>query len=208
MKGNEILAFKSNEAIAIVTGNNTGKLVMHSAENGLMCEMANIACINGGDILEIGFGLGLSATHVQTKTNINSHTIIEVHPLIYERAIKNWKPKIENTKIILSDWWNVLPFENKLFDGIIHDTHNDSRIHLFLDKVQPNSKKGTIVSFFEYPQYDSRLGIYEYTDSKNEWENLPYKEYRGFYNNKFPIKYSIWNGSEWYTKNINLVDSK
>jgi spermidine synthase len=208
MTGKELLAFDKNNAIAIVKSNNKGQLVMHKAENGLMCKMASIACSNGGDILEIGFGLGLSANRVQSKSNVTSHTIIEVHPEIFDRAIKYWKPKIPNTSIIMGDWWNILPFNNRLFDGIIHDTHNDNNIHLFLNKVEPNCKKGTIVSFFEYPAYDSRIGIIEYEDILNEWQDLPYREYRGFYDKKFPLKYSVWDGIKWTSENINLANSK
>jgi spermidine synthase len=198
MKGNELLAFDKNDAIGIVTSPDTIKYVMHRAENGLMCEMASIACSNGGDILEIGFGLGLSASEVQNKPNVTSHTIIEVHPIIFDRATKYWKPKIKNTCIMLGDWWDILPLKNKSFDGIIHDTHYDSNIHLFLDKVQPNCKKGTIVSFFEYPRFDSRIGVIEYEDKIDEWHGLPYKEYRSFYDKKFPLKYSIWDGMKWH----------
>ena len=208
MNGKEILAFKeSDEAIGILIKDDTVKLVMHKAENGLMCEMASLACKNGGDILEIGFGLGLSASEVQKNKNVTSHTIIEVHPDIFDRAIKKWKP-YKKTNIIQSDWWDLLPLKDKKFDGIIHDTHNDDKIHLFLDKVTPNCKIGTIVVFFEYPREDERIGIWEYIDLNNEWDSLPYKEYRSFFNNRFELKYSIWDGNKWSDENINLDNSK
>ncbi|MBC8386820.1 MAG: hypothetical protein H8E13_02070 [Actinobacteria bacterium] len=38
-----------------------------------------------GDVLEIGFGLGLSATQFQ-KYKINSHTIIECHPTAIKKT--------------------------------------------------------------------------------------------------------------------------
>lgn len=200
MNGKETIAFKENyEGIGILIDSNTIEYVMHVGESGLMYEMASLACKNGGDILEIGFGLGLSASAVQKNKKVTSHTIVEVHPEIFDKAIKNWKP-VKKTGIILADWWNVLPINDKLFDGIIHDTHKDDKIHLFLDKIIPNCKVGTIVVFFEYPTEDERVGIWKYKSDKNEWNNLPYREYKGFYNNTFHLKYSVWDGEKWGTK--------
>lgn len=40
-------------------------------------------CEGGGDILEIGFGMGISAGHIQANS-ITSHTIVENHPQVIE----------------------------------------------------------------------------------------------------------------------------
>ena len=45
--------------------------------NNLHRKYAEVICKNGGDILEIGFGMGISATHIQSY-DINSHTSIEI----------------------------------------------------------------------------------------------------------------------------------
>ena len=50
-------------------------LVMHVAETDVMKEFAKVVTQNGGDILEIGFGMAISANEIQTY-NIQSHTII------------------------------------------------------------------------------------------------------------------------------------
>ena len=50
--------------------------VMGSWEDPLMKRHAEVACENGGDILEIGFGMGISANYIQQQ-NPDSHTIIE-----------------------------------------------------------------------------------------------------------------------------------
>lgn len=49
--------------------------------------LASIVTKNGGDILEVAFGLGISADFIRQHTNIKSHTIIECHPDV----IKNCK---------------------------------------------------------------------------------------------------------------------
>ena len=53
--------------------------VMMNWEDSIMKASADYVCENGGDILEIGFGMGISAGYIQAN-NINSHTIIENHP--------------------------------------------------------------------------------------------------------------------------------
>ena len=55
--------------------------VMMDWEDEIMKASADYICENGGDILEIGFGMGISAGYIQAN-NINSHTIIEKHPQI------------------------------------------------------------------------------------------------------------------------------
>ena len=42
-------------------------------EDGLMKKHADYVCSNGGDILEIGFGMGISANYIQ-QNNPASHT--------------------------------------------------------------------------------------------------------------------------------------
>ena len=43
--------------------------VMHDWETPIMHRMAEFVCEEGGDIIEFGFGMGISATHMQ-KQNI------------------------------------------------------------------------------------------------------------------------------------------
>ena len=188
MDGEEYLFFYPD---AIYTNNGQSDCVMHIGEKKLMEFMASLACINGGDILEVGFGLNLSANEVQNKKTVTSHTIIEVHPEIYERAIF-WKKNKKNTEILLGDWYEILPLKNKVFDGIIHDTHNDMNIPKFLDIVKPNCKEGTIVVFFENQSNDSRLREIKFDMKPDDVQVLPYKD--SFRNNNYTLKYSVFNG--------------
>ena len=59
-------------------------IIMHEWETDLMRQHAEFVCSLGGDILEIGFGMGISAGFIQ-KQGIKSHTIIELHPQIAEK---------------------------------------------------------------------------------------------------------------------------
>ena len=49
--------------------------VMMDWETDVMSASAAYVCGNGGDILEIGFGMGISADYIQSHS-ISSHTIV------------------------------------------------------------------------------------------------------------------------------------
>ena len=64
------------------------------------------ACIDKlqpkGDVLEIGFGMGYSATQIQ-KYKPKSHTIIEMDPLVIKR-LKKWAKDYDNIIIVEGTW--------------------------------------------------------------------------------------------------------
>jgi hypothetical protein len=45
-------------------------------------------CSSGGDVLNVGFGMGLVDTAIQ-KRKPKSHTIIEAHPGVYEKMLRD-----------------------------------------------------------------------------------------------------------------------
>ena len=96
--------------------------VMMSWEDSIMKASADYVCENGGDILEIGFGMGISADHIQSNS-IDSHTIIENHPQVIEKA-KAWASGKSNVTIIEGGWYDV---KNSLstYDGVFYDTWGD-----------------------------------------------------------------------------------
>ena len=55
------------------------KPVMVSWEDPIMKDAAALICKGGGKILNIGFGLGLIDTYIQSH-NVDEHWIIEAHP--------------------------------------------------------------------------------------------------------------------------------
>ena len=195
MEGYEKLIF-TKDAILIDEPFSTGGAVMHVGEKDLMDKLAEIVTVNGGDILEIGFGMHLSADAIQSNPNVTSHTIIEVHPQQYEKALEWAKLQKIKTTIILGDWFEVLPLSDIKFDGILHDTHLDSNIPKFLDYVVENCKKGTIVGFFEYLRFDTRLNGYRVKINESDYETLPYKDNFGYINNQFELKYTTFDGSK------------
>ena len=100
----------------------TKETVMHSWEKPIMEAKADFVCGNGGHILELGFGMGISATTIQSH-NIKSHTICEIHPQIIKN-LKEWAKDKSNVIILEGDWYDNID-KMKKYDGILFDTHKD-----------------------------------------------------------------------------------
>tara|TARA_Y100000310_G_scaffold207732_1_gene208256 strand:+ start:294 stop:1010 length:717 start_codon:yes stop_codon:yes gene_type:complete len=129
------------------------EIIMADWEAPIMKKHADIMCnstqtYGGKDILEIGFGLGLSATYVQEMCDINSHTIIERHPQIAENA-RHWAKDKVGVKIIESDWWDVRN-EFSMYDGIFYDAEYDPHLENFWDSIKMTIKEGGIFTFFSH----------------------------------------------------------
>jgi hypothetical protein len=194
MKGTEQLIIQEN--VIRLSTDNDNTAVMHAAEKSLMEKLAEITTKNGGDILEIGFGMNLSADAIQAHPRVTSHTIIEIHPVQYERALQWAKQQNKPTTVLLGDWIDLLPLEGKKFDGVLHDTHLDPNVPRFLDYVAGNCKPGTVVGFFEYPKFDTRLNGVRFSLDEKDLKDLPYGENIFFRDNQFELKYTVFDGKQ------------
>mgnify|MGYP003137003860 FL=1 len=105
-----------------------GYIVMHRWETPIMKMMAEWACANTGDILEVGYGMGICANFIQQHP-IVSHTIVEKDPEVFEK-LQDWSKDKPNVKLIKGDWYKN---QDKLetYDGIMFDTYADMNIHYF-----------------------------------------------------------------------------
>lgn len=91
------------------------KAVMMEWERPLMEAHAKAVCSAGGQILNIGFGMGLVDNAIQ-QYKPTSHTIVEAHPDVYNRMLSlGWGEK-ENVKIIFGRWQDVLD-QLESYDG-------------------------------------------------------------------------------------------
>ena len=109
------LTFESDK-ITYVNSSNQTLEVMMDWEDTIMSASAAYACEGGGDILEIGFGMGISATYIQAHT-INSHTIIENHPQVILKA-QAWAAVKPNVTIMEEQHGGVV-MKNFLWDLIM-----------------------------------------------------------------------------------------
>ena len=60
--------------------------VMQRWEDNYMKSLAALVTSQGGKILEVGFGMGISAGYIQKSKTIKSHTVIECHPAMFANA--------------------------------------------------------------------------------------------------------------------------
>ena len=88
----------------------------------LMEAMAEIAARSGGDVLEIGFGLGVSASLMQ-RHGVRSHTIVECNPSVIERY-EQWLGAYpgRNIRMVPGLWQDVIG-ELGQFDSIFFHTY-------------------------------------------------------------------------------------
>jgi hypothetical protein len=111
--------------------------VMMDWEDELMKASADYICQRGGDILEIGFGMGISANYIQSHP-IRSHTIVENHPEVIPR-LNEWaldKPNV----IVVSDGWYQSLQSLSTYDGVLYDTFGDED-NQFFGEVLPSLVK-------------------------------------------------------------------
>ena len=122
--------------------------VMMEWERPIMKQAAFDICKNGGDILNVGFGMGIIDSYIQ-EYPIKSHTIIEGHPDIQKKIIADGWAKKPNVILIFDQWQNVIDNLPK-YDGIYFDTWADNQIP-FDEKVPNILKPNGIYSFFNSP---------------------------------------------------------
>ena len=99
--------------------------VMQRWEDNYMKSLAAITTSLGGDILEIGFGMGISAGYIQNSKKVNSHTIIECHPSIISFAKSMFYRELKNGKMeLLEGFWEEVTskLKSKSFEGIFFDS--------------------------------------------------------------------------------------
>lgn len=84
-----------------------------------MERMAAEVCHNLGDVLEVGFGMGISAGLIQ-RHRPKSHTIVECHPQILER-LHRWAADRFGVRVVEGMWQDVIDSLGE-FDGILWDT--------------------------------------------------------------------------------------
>ena len=153
----------------------TGAEVMMSWETPMMEKHAEVVTENGGDILEIGFGMGICSDFIQTH-QINSHTIIEIHDQVFEKLLE-WAKDKPNVIPIKGDWINSIP--QKTYDGIMFDTWKDNRNHHFKKLIKNHIKEGTIFTF--YNSYQSEINGYNYPADYIKLEVSPDKQLKDYF---------------------------
>ena len=150
------MAFKDN----ILTFSDTqifdtagGVEVMMTWEAPIMEKVAEFICHNSGDILEIGFGMGICSDYIQAQ-GVNSHTIIEIHPQVLER-LNTWASGKSNVTIIEGDWNTVSGLST--YDGIFLDTFGDESLDNFKTFALSKVKSGGKITYWNNEEREDNL---------------------------------------------------
>jgi protein arginine N-methyltransferase 2 len=154
------LVFYDNKIVVEDSGSHhNGMEVMMDWEHSIMSASAAYVTEGGGDILEIGFGMGISAGYMHSHS-ISSHTIIENHPQIIPKAVE-WVSGKSNVTIVSQSWYDVRDSIGT-FDGIFYDTYGDEDMNHFSSSLSGLTKSGTKVTFWN--NVDSARNIYNISD--------------------------------------------
>ena len=132
------LVFTDNEIVI-----DDGRSVMMSWEAPIMEKSAEYICQSKGDILEIGFGMGICSDYIQAQ-GVNSHTIVEIHPQVIEK-LKIWAEGKSNVTIVEGDWNSV---ELDTYDGIFLDTYGDLHLDSFKSFAIAKAKDGARITYW------------------------------------------------------------
>lgn len=98
-----------------------GWQVMQSWELPLMRVMAEAVTEAGGDVLEIGFGMGICATEI-ARLGCRSYAVIEAHPDVAASA-RDWGERQPFSVTVHEGLWQeVIPTLDRQYDGIVFDT--------------------------------------------------------------------------------------
>lgn len=163
--------------------NEHGHSVMMGWEKPIMEKVAELLCFNSGDVLNIGFGMGIVDTYIKER-NPKSHIIIEDHPDVIQHIKETgWESQ---ANFIYTKWQEQI---GKIgpFDGIYLDTWADNRIPYINDLLDNHLKVGGIFTmWYNYGEFNAILKslpsnysvTYEYVinnniipEAKKQYEN-------------------------------------
>ena len=131
-----------------------GHPVMERWEDGYMQALAKIAARNGGRVLEVGFGMGISAGHLQREA-IAEHWIVEANAGVLEAGRAFAAAAKAPVTLLHGFWEDVVPkLEAGSFDGILFDTYplNAEEVHKnhfnFFREAHRLLKPGGVLTYY------------------------------------------------------------
>ncbi len=137
----------------ILDSNGLADDIMMEWEREIMRDAAQLICQNGGDILNVGFGMGIIDTYIE-EHRPRTHWIIEAHPAMQKKMIEEGWLKKPHVRCIFKPWQEVVQHLPK-FDGIYFDTWDDHQDN-FDRNVHNILKEDGIFSFFNNPTQSVR----------------------------------------------------
>ncbi len=130
--------------------------VMERWETPLLQRQIDLLDVKDKDVLEIGFGMGITAGMIQ-RAEPKSHTIIECHPQIINFAQSTF-PYINNINLVANFWQNVIMSMGK-FDRIFYDPYLDD-YEAFFQVVELKLRDDGVFSYFHWENFHKAESSY------------------------------------------------
>lgn len=156
-----------------------GEPVMEDWETPYMKELADIACAGGGVILELGFGMAISANFIQ-ENDITKHIIIEANHDVAEKAREFAKTAKHEVQVLEGLWEEVIEkVADESLDGILFDTYplSDKELYqnhfFFFPYAFRKLKVGGIFTYYSDEEKDyGRVHIKKLIEAGFKPENI------------------------------------
>jgi guanidinoacetate N-methyltransferase len=130
-----------------------GRQVMQEWERPLMEVLAKEVTASHGDILEVGFGMGISARAI-VRGGCRSYAVIEAHPEIAAHARRWGQDQAVPVTVLEGFWQDLAPNLGADFDGILFDTfpiiEDDAHINpaAMIEPMQRLLRPGGILTYY------------------------------------------------------------
>ncbi len=145
--------------------------VMMEWERPIMERSAEMITMNGGDVLNVGFGMAIIDTAIQAY-DVSTHTIIEAHPQVVRKA-RAWARDKNGINIVAKRWQDAIG-DIGPFDGIYFDTLMPPMIP-FLRESYDLLKKGGVFTFFQMMVQFENIEAMANTELNFVLERMPFK---------------------------------
>lgn len=176
-----------NETRDLTEAKLTEREFMESWQTPLMREMAAFATEGKGNVLEIGFGRGVSADFIQSG-HPSSHTVIEMNPSSIEQHFKPWRKRHNEADIRLYQgrWQDVIP-KLGAYDAILFHTYPMNEQE-FVDYIL-NSITFAEHAFAEMAAHLKTGGVFTYLTT--EIDSISRRHQRALFKHFSEISYKV-----------------
>ncbi len=181
--------------------------IMEDWQIPLMQTMAEAVTETHGDILEIGFGRGISATYIQT-CGVRSHTLVECNDAIVQR-FQDWRKYYPDRDIrLIHGKWQDTVDQFGAYDGIFFHTYPLNE-HEYLEHAV---NSGTFAAHF-FPTAAAHLragGLFTYLTHEidslsREHQRLLFRYFKTFTLQVVPLSLPEDNIDAWWADSMVVI---